>query len=285
MQTKYLLLIVFVFVLGSCSTAYRTGQTPDDVYYSPEPTNDEYVNQNNQDDRDSYGYRNSEENQIRQGIRNPRLRNSVSIGIGMGYDPYNSFGYAPSYGSPYGYNSFGYSPYYGNSYGYNSFGYKDFYNPYSYNYNNFYSPYPYYGGYYGNSYNGYYGNNYGYNDYYYPGIGTVNSNRGVRRMNGVSNSYGTNRRNSNGYTPAPERTFPTQQRPSSGVGNAIRRVFNPGSNNSNSRSNSRSSNTRTFNNSRTTQSTPTRDFNSSSNSGSSSSGSNSGSAPARVFRK
>ena len=284
MQTKYLLLLVFVFVLGSCSTAYRTGQTPDDVYYSPEPTNDEYVVQNNQDDRNTYAYRNSEENEIRQGIRNPRLRNSVSIGLGYGYNPYNSFGYAPSYGSPYGYNSFGYNPYYGNPYGYNSFGYKHFYNPYSYNYNSFYNPYPYYGGYYGNSYNGYYGNNYGYNDYYYPAIGNVNTNRGVRRMNGATSNYGTNSRGSNGYTSALERTFPSQ-RPSSRVGNTIRRIFSPGSNSSNSNSNSRSTNTRTFNNDRSTQSTPTRDFNSSSNSGSSSSGSSSGSAPARVFRK
>ncbi|MFS8082030.1 MAG: hypothetical protein ACMG51_01155 [Ginsengibacter sp.] len=285
MQTKYLLLLVFVFVLGSCSTAYRTGQTPDDVYYSPEPTNDGYVTQNNQDDRDSYGYRNSEESDIRQGIRNPILRNSVSLGIGMGYDPYNSFGYAPSFGGLYGYNSFGYNPYYSNSYGYNSFGYNNFYSPYNYtylngfNYNGSYMAYPYYSG-----HSGYYENNYGYYQPYYSGLGTVNTNRGVRRMNGVSSNYGNYNPGSNGYTPAPIRTFPTQQRPSSGVGNAIRRVFSPGSNSSNS--NSRSMNTRTFNNNRTTQqSTPTRDFNSSSNSGSSSSGNSSGSAPARVFRK
>ena len=280
MQTKNLLLVLLVIAFASCSTAYRTGQTPDDVYYSPEPTYDEYVSQRNQDDKDSYSYRNDEENDIRRGIRNPRYRSSVSINLGYGYSPYNSFGYAPYYGNSYGYNSFGYNPF-----GYNSFGYKNFNSPYGYNYyGGFHNPYSYYGGYYGNSFNGYYGNNSGYYNNYYPSIGTINTNRGVRRMNGVSNSYGTNNinsRNSNGYTPAPARTFPAQrQRQSSGVGNAIRRVFTPGNN-----SNSRSGNTRTFNNNQSNQNTPSRDLNTSSNPPSSSSGNNSGNAPARVFRK
>ncbi|MBS1736808.1 MAG: hypothetical protein JSS98_09445 [Bacteroidetes bacterium] len=278
MQTKYLLFIAFVLVLGSCSTAYRTGQTPDDVYYSPTPANDDYVTQYNQDDRNSYDYRNSEEYEIRRGIRNPVYRNSISIGLGFG-------GYSPYY-------SMGFSPYFGSPYGYNYFGYNNFYNPYSYsylngfNYNGFYNPYPYYNGNYGYGHSGYYGNYYGNYLPYYPGIGTVNTNRGVRRMNGATGSYGAANRGTNGYTPAPARTFPTQ-RPSSGVGNVLRRVFNSGSNTSERNSNSRPANTRTFNTNRSTESNPTRDFNSSSNSGSRSSGnSNSGgSAPARVFRK
>jgi uncharacterized lipoprotein len=35
MKTKLLLLAVSVAVFSSCSTMYKTGQTPDDVYYSP----------------------------------------------------------------------------------------------------------------------------------------------------------------------------------------------------------------------------------------------------------
>lgn len=35
MKTAILLLAVSVAILSSCSTAYKTGQTPDDVYYSP----------------------------------------------------------------------------------------------------------------------------------------------------------------------------------------------------------------------------------------------------------
>lgn len=35
MKTKLLYMILAVVLLGSCSTAYQSGQTPDDVYYSP----------------------------------------------------------------------------------------------------------------------------------------------------------------------------------------------------------------------------------------------------------
>lgn len=35
MNGKILLMILSAALLGSCSTAYKTGQTPDDVYYSP----------------------------------------------------------------------------------------------------------------------------------------------------------------------------------------------------------------------------------------------------------
>ena len=35
MQSKILLFVLSVAAFSSCSTAYKTGQTPDDVYYSP----------------------------------------------------------------------------------------------------------------------------------------------------------------------------------------------------------------------------------------------------------
>ncbi len=35
MQTKILLFLLSTAVFSSCSTAYKSGQTPDDVYYSP----------------------------------------------------------------------------------------------------------------------------------------------------------------------------------------------------------------------------------------------------------
>lgn len=51
MKSTILLLAVFVAALSSCSTAYKTGQTPDDVYYSPGRQRDEYVRTEKQDDR------------------------------------------------------------------------------------------------------------------------------------------------------------------------------------------------------------------------------------------
>ena len=82
MQSKTLLLALSVAAFSSCSTAYKTGQTPDDVYYSPariiEKENrsekQEQVNYNRKDDyeitmsirdrrwrdfRDDYEYKNS----------------------------------------------------------------------------------------------------------------------------------------------------------------------------------------------------------------------------------
>jgi hypothetical protein len=43
MKSSVLLLALVVAALSSCTTAYKTGQTPDDVYYSPTRPQDEYV--------------------------------------------------------------------------------------------------------------------------------------------------------------------------------------------------------------------------------------------------
>lgn len=51
MKSTLLLLAFAIVVLSSCSTAYKTGQTPDDVYFSPAPPQEEYVQMNKNDDR------------------------------------------------------------------------------------------------------------------------------------------------------------------------------------------------------------------------------------------
>ena len=43
MKSQILLLALTVAALSSCTTAYKTGQTPDDVYFSPARPQDEYV--------------------------------------------------------------------------------------------------------------------------------------------------------------------------------------------------------------------------------------------------
>src|SRR5215510_9640691 len=47
-----LLLAVLIAILPSCSTSYKTGQTPDDVYYSPArpEDDDEYVQSEKKDE-------------------------------------------------------------------------------------------------------------------------------------------------------------------------------------------------------------------------------------------
>ncbi len=289
MKTKSLLLVGLVVVLGSCSTAYRSGQTPDDVYYSPAPAAETYVVKNNSSDRNSYG--NAEEREIRRGINDPRYRSTVTFDVGYGYNP---FGY-----NPYAYNSFGYNGF--NSFGFNSFGNNSFgYNPYSFNnygkgfydpfgYNPYYSYNPYYPSYGYNPYYGsypHYGNSFYPSGNYYPVGATRSNNTGPRKFNlGAYTPSGSpviNRGNSSvvpNRSAAPVRSFnnrttPTTpiQRERTGVGNVIQRVFTPSE-----PRRSTPSNRRTFSN------PPTRSTQPSENNRTMERPSNNNSAPTRSF--
>lgn len=69
MYTKFLLIVLSVVVFSSCSTAYKSGQTPDDVYYSPvRPENEK---QDNKQDEDKT---NADDVSIRMGTRDRRWR-------------------------------------------------------------------------------------------------------------------------------------------------------------------------------------------------------------------
>ncbi|MEI9944825.1 MAG: hypothetical protein WDN26_11455 [Chitinophagaceae bacterium] len=118
MKSPILLLAVAAIIFSSCSTAYKTGQTPDDVYYSPAKAQDEYVRVEERDDRSYQGSDEYyEDRYLRMRIQN-RSRWSV-------LDDYY-------FNSPYAYN------YYGSSYGnYN------WYSPYNsyWSWNNYYNPY------------------------------------------------------------------------------------------------------------------------------------------------
>ena len=89
--------------MASCSTAYKTGQTPDDVYYSPVRYYGE-DRENKKDERNETAQNNtnySEERQIRMGINDRRWR---YLDNDIYYNPYQ-FGY--NYG--YYYNPFYYN--------------------------------------------------------------------------------------------------------------------------------------------------------------------------------
>jgi hypothetical protein len=293
MNIKHLLVPAVVAALSSCSTAYRTGQTPDDVYYSPAPQENSYVTSATEQDKNSYSYRNQEDENIRRGIEDPVYRNAItfSMGMGYGYNPYSLYPYNafnnPFYGgSYYGYDPYGfksmYDPYYNpigyiNPYSYNSIGYG--YSPYSFGFSPYYSP------------------------YYSPilfSAKTVNTNTGARRYNlNVYNNNSTNNSGSRGNM-QPIRTTDNsgtiQQPRTTGVGNVIRRVFTPSQRSTYTppSNNTYSSNRRTYNNNNynnnnnnNNYNTPQRTFTPSTptNSSSSSSGSNSNSAPVRTFRR
>lgn len=278
MKTKHLLLLILIAVFSSCSSAYRIGQTPDDVYYSPAPPPPvAYVTTENQQDKDSYAYNNatnSEDLAIRRGINDPRYRSNISLDFGSGYSPYDYYGssfYSPL--SPYYYNPYGNNGVTFYSHGYNYFNGYNSYNYYSPFNNNYYSP---------------------FSDYYYTpifyGHGSPASNypTGPRTFNlgaynnaNRSSTSSTNRVYIEQAQPAtniaPARTFPAQQpvNRNSGVGNFIRRVFSSSDNN-----------VRTYNNDNNTNNTlsPARTIQSNT-SGSNSSSSGSSGAPVRTFRR
>ncbi|MEO6549975.1 MAG: hypothetical protein ABIN94_18375 [Ferruginibacter sp.] len=242
MNSKLLLIVICVAAFSSCTTLYKSGQTPDDVYYSPaRPAGDGGHDEQRRDDvrdqarnnnviYDNYGGNTYEDRSIRLGINDRRWR---YFDNDYAYNPYN----------------------YGFNYGY-------YYNPYFY-------PYPVYSPVFFTPVNpknttprminlgGYNATGYSNVNIQQPGI----SKMGVVRPSSRSYNNNNNR---------------------SAVGNVIRQIFTPPANTNynNNNSNNNNYNNSTNNNTRTyTPSTPSS--NTSSSSGSSSSGSGSVSRPAR----
>ena len=86
MQTKILLLALSATAFSSCSTAYKSGQTPDDVYYSPVRVVDERQN-DDRDNRDQVRYEPAKDYEITMGIRDHRWRD-FRDDYSYSYSPY-----------------------------------------------------------------------------------------------------------------------------------------------------------------------------------------------------
>ncbi|HEY5463929.1 MAG TPA: hypothetical protein VIJ95_11785 [Hanamia sp.] len=300
MKIKYILFLGSIAFFSSCSTAYRTSQTPDDVYYSSAPVQGSNLITSNDDDQNSY-YTGNDQNSP-DGSQDQSYSAPVTYDLGFDYNPYdyNALGFNSylynglSFGNlGYGYDPYGYMGMY-NPYLFNSFGYGglglfypySFYNPYG-----FYNPYSIYNPtYYGNGHS---------SSIYFTAPGSINTNTGPRRYN--LNAY-TNISTTPANTTSSNVSAPIRR--TTGFGNIIRRVFVPNrvtyvnSSNSNGRSynnsnnNDRyynnSNNTRTFNNNNNSYQnnpqTPSRSYNNSpSVSTPSYSGGSSSSAPVRSF--
>lgn len=256
MKLNLLIGAVLLVSISSCSTAYRSGQTPDDLYYSPGRVQDEYVRVEKNDDRYYDGDEYYEDRYLRMRVQN-RYQWSV-------LDDYY-------FNSPYSYN------YYGGAFLGSSFN-----NPWSsyHMWNNYYNPY---GGFY-NGY-GYYG---GHGGYYGGGFGggpiVIVSPRVTAPARPITfnpSSYGTSNPRQN-----TSNSYYNNSR------NNSRNYYNSGNNNS--RYNNNNSNRNSYNNGNSgrnsgyesqTRSTPDRSYNppasnssqSSGGSSRSSSGSSSGS--------
>src|SRR5687768_11980116 len=112
---SFLPLLSLTLVFASCTTAYKSGQTPDDVYFSPERPQAEYVRvedkeedryyrgESNRSSSDYYNY--EEERYLRMKVRN-RQRWSYLDNDFYSYNPYVYSHYNYYYNSPW--NSYSY---------------------------------------------------------------------------------------------------------------------------------------------------------------------------------
>lgn len=132
MKQRFLLLIVLTAALGSCTTMYKSGQTPDDVYYSPTKEAPAYVETENSRDMQEDSYSSDRYLRMKSSNRsrwsafdddfaywnnpswnNQRYYNSFYSGV---YNPWVGSGW--NYGFGYGnIFAFGGNPYYPGYYG------------------------------------------------------------------------------------------------------------------------------------------------------------------------
>ncbi|MFI5187891.1 MAG: hypothetical protein ACHQF0_14260 [Chitinophagales bacterium] len=209
MKSSILLLVFSAAVLGGCSSAYKTGQTPDDVYYSPQRPQDEYVNVKENDDSRYYGNDEYYDDQYLH----------MKVHNRLVWSELDDYYYNPSY-------SYGY---------YNSWNWNNPWSPFTY-WNYFYNPYcsPVIIGSKSNSV------------YNHPRIFNLNSYNNNQLSNNNINSKGgayNDGYNNNNYN-KPVRIIGVNNSKSNintNTGNFLRNIFNGSSNNNNS-NNSSSSN-------------------------------------------
>lgn len=131
MKTNLSLLIIYLGLLTSCATVYKSVQTPDDVYFSPAHSFESVEKkQHDKDDNLDQGQQvnnyYNEDRLIRMGISNSRWR---SLNYDYGYSAYN----VGIYTNPF--NNLYYNPYGDNNYGFlnNHFFNNGYYNNLYYN--------------------------------------------------------------------------------------------------------------------------------------------------------
>lgn len=118
MTTRILLFALVIAGFSSCTT-YRSGQTPDDVYYSPAREVETYVQTEQEEDRTTYNENRLEDQRLKQQIRDQRFRNfnddiywnsprynnnnwSYGLGFNNGISNWNTWGYNTyTWGSPF----------------------------------------------------------------------------------------------------------------------------------------------------------------------------------------
>ncbi len=109
MNAKILLIAFSAAAFTSCSTAYKSGQTPDDVYYSPVRMVDEKKDNDTRREETRPAENTADNNRIRMAIRDRRWRD-----LNYDYDYDYSYNYSPYHYCTCNCNNYGYyyNPYY-----------------------------------------------------------------------------------------------------------------------------------------------------------------------------
>ena len=110
MRSAILLLVLSAAILGSCTSAYKTGQTPDDVYFSPERQQDKYVTakEDNNVYRDDY----YDDQYLRMKVHNRTMWSELDDPYF--YNPRYSYSYYNNWSNPWSPNTYWnyyYNPY------------------------------------------------------------------------------------------------------------------------------------------------------------------------------
>ena len=114
MKRQILLLAITAAALSSCTTAYKTGQTPDDVYFSPTRPQDEYVRvKEKEDDQDRYRYDDEyyDDRYLRMKVQNRSQWSSLDDWYAYDRYGYRANYYYGTYYNPYTSWNYHYNPY------------------------------------------------------------------------------------------------------------------------------------------------------------------------------
>jgi uncharacterized membrane protein YgcG len=110
MKRQILLLAITAAALSSCTTAYKSGQTPDDVYFSPARPQDEYVRV---EEKDEYRYDDEyyDDRYLRMKVQNRTRWDYLDDWYAYGRYDYRYNHYFGSYYNPYTSWNYYYNPY------------------------------------------------------------------------------------------------------------------------------------------------------------------------------
>lgn len=111
MKYTLLLLAISFAVLSSCTSAYQSGQTPDDVYYSEASPRDEYVRSNNNAKKYRYDDEYYDDRYLRMKVSNRNRWNDLDAWYNYDRYGYRYNYYYGSWNNPYNSWNYYYNPY------------------------------------------------------------------------------------------------------------------------------------------------------------------------------